>query len=213
MNSASHYTTAAEIQGLQRQGYVLVSDETHGQSIAFPGEGATRTYTVTLKHGTQAVSQDKKITKTIHYLYSDGTTAAPDHTEVATVTQQGVKDLVTGQTSWQSWTNSSWPAVVSPTIAGYTALPATVPSQVVTSGTPNFATTVIYLSNAQSQLTQGRLLRQTTRTRQIIRTRQTSQARQINQKRQTSLINQRGRQPRTMITTLATQSIVLPVKA
>ncbi|RVU69862.1 MULTISPECIES: GbpC/Spa domain-containing protein [Lactobacillus] len=77
-----------------------------------------------LKHKTEETSRDKVVNQTIHYIYEDGSTAAPDHVSVQlTFTQTGVKDLVTGETNWNGeWTKThTFVSVTSPTIPGYTA--------------------------------------------------------------------------------------------
>lgn len=153
--SDSHYTTKGEIDILKAQGYVLVSDDTNGQSVQFPSQNSSHVYTVKLKHGTQKTSQTKDIKEIIHYQYGNGKQALPDHTETATLVQQGTKDLVTGKTKWQDWSQGSWKAVQSPNIQNYTPTPANIPGQTVTNTTNNVEKTVVYIQNAaqQAQLT------------------------------------------------------------
>lgn len=81
-----------------------------------------------LKHQTVPTSEeescDKVVNQVIHYVYEDGTTAAPDHVSVQLVfTQTGTKDLVTGDVDWDgAWTETQrFVTVVSPQIDGYTA--------------------------------------------------------------------------------------------
>lgn len=74
-----------------------------------------------LKHQTIPTSEeenrDKVVNQVIHYVYEDGTTAAPDHVSVQLVfTQTGTKDLITGDIDWNgAWTETQrFVTVVSP---------------------------------------------------------------------------------------------------
>ena len=142
----ANYSTANEIKTLEAAGYTLVSDETNGQDVQIPAE--SRSYTVVMKHNTSKVSDSKQFTETIHYLYGNGNEAKADHVETATLTREGVKDLVTGATKWQVWSQGNWPAVPSPEISDYTASPLNIPAKTVTIDTGNVETTVIYLQHA-----------------------------------------------------------------
>ncbi|MTE02468.1 mucin-binding protein [Lactobacillus johnsonii] len=71
---------------------------------------------------TETVSRDKVVNQVIHYVYENGSEAAPDHTSVALVfTQTGTRDTVTGEVVWDGeWTQSQrFESVDSPTIKGY----------------------------------------------------------------------------------------------
>ncbi|GAA3639349.1 LPXTG cell wall anchor domain-containing protein [Lactobacillus hamsteri] len=71
---------------------------------------------------TETVSRDKEVNQTIHYVYEDGTTAAPDHiSQTLVFTQTGIKDLITNETDWNGdWTLTQiFETVTSPTIKGY----------------------------------------------------------------------------------------------
>lgn len=138
LETVSPYRTQETLDHYLAAGYILVSDD-------YPVDGATftadeQTFTVHLKHGTKTVDQAKAVTRTIHYRYADGTTAAPDHLSRVTFTQQGTQDLVTGDTVWGDWeateNPAGFPAQTSPTITGYTAdrlEVAAVPDVIVTS--------------------------------------------------------------------------------
>lgn len=142
----SQYTTAAELQTLEKQGYVLVNDSTDGQSIQFPDQD--KTYVITMKHGTKQVSQTKQITETIHYVYKDGSQAAPDHVaQPLEFKRSGQQDLVdSNKTTWGAWepASQSFDAVSSPKIDGYTADQATIDAQNVTANDSNIVKTVTY---------------------------------------------------------------------
>lgn len=107
---------------------------------------ATRIFTVHLIHQKKTVSATKMITETIHYVYDDGTTAAPDYTATVSFDRTGTKDLVTGKTLWGAWTPASqtFPLVVSPIVDGLTGDPAEIAAQIVHYGDENLIFTVVY---------------------------------------------------------------------
>lgn len=73
-----------------------------------------------LKHHTDQVTDSKDVTETIQYRYDNGNQAAPVYNATVTLTRTGVKDIVTGKTTWQEWGTNQFPAVKSPVITGYT---------------------------------------------------------------------------------------------
>ncbi|TSO26583.1 GbpC/Spa domain-containing protein [Lactobacillus sp. LL6] len=77
---------------------------------------------------TETISRDKYVTQTIHYIYEDGTEAAPTVIKTIKFTQSGVKNLATGEETWDGeWTaTQTFVVVKSPTIDGYTANKAEV---------------------------------------------------------------------------------------
>ncbi|GAA3639357.1 hypothetical protein GCM10022297_16960 [Lactobacillus hamsteri] len=107
----------------EEAGYILATDTVHpGATNGVITDDVQHIY-VYLKHKTETVNRDKEVNQTIHYVYEDGTTAAPDHVSIKLVfTQTGVKNLVTGQIDWNGeWTKTqTFVTVVSPTIDGYT---------------------------------------------------------------------------------------------
>ncbi|MGQ5709620.1 mucin-binding protein [Lactobacillus sp. PSON] len=72
---------------------------------------------------TETISRDKYVTQTIHYIYEDGTEAAPTVVKTIKFTQSGTKNLATGEENWNGeWTaTQTFVVVVSPKIDGYTA--------------------------------------------------------------------------------------------
>ena len=71
---------------------------------------------------TEEVSRDKVVNQVIHYVYENGSQAAPDYKGVTLVfTQTGTRDTVTGEVVWDGeWTQSQrFESVESPTIKGY----------------------------------------------------------------------------------------------
>lgn len=144
----SDYATATTIQGYLKQGYLLVSDE-------YPSAGATYTempepYTVHFKHGTTAVSDQKVVTETIHYVYEDGTQAAPDKQVTITFDRTGSQDQVTNTVAWHNWTSNTaqFGVQVSPTIANYVAKPSEVAAvDGITPTSQDLEMTVTYTQN------------------------------------------------------------------
>ncbi|KRL13163.1 hypothetical protein FD38_GL001288 [Levilactobacillus zymae DSM 19395] len=143
----SDYRTAAAIQAYLQQGYELVSDDYPATGAEFTTD--VQTFTVHLKHGLATVNNSKRVTQTIHYVYADGTTAAPDYTAWLTFTRTGTRDLVTGVATWGEWQNidgnGSFAAIKSPTVTGYTPNLATVAAvNGVTATSADLTTTVTY---------------------------------------------------------------------
>lgn len=100
---------------------------------------------------TQSVGHSKTVTETIHYRYSDGTTAAPDKVQTLTFTQTGQKDLVTGEISWGEWTPAqSFAEVDSPVISGYTADHQEIDPQEVNKDSADLTFVVTYTKSADT---------------------------------------------------------------
>jgi LPXTG-motif cell wall-anchored protein len=81
--------------------------------------------TVVYTAKTEAVTDTKTVDQVIHYVYEDGTEAAPDSTDSVHFTRTGSKNLATGDIAWNEWTadndDTTIDGVESPTIEGYTA--------------------------------------------------------------------------------------------
>lgn len=123
----------------------------------YPTAGTTytvdaQTFTIHLKHGTQAVTGEETVNETIHYVYADGTSAAADYVATPyTFKRTGTKDLVTGITTWNAWSASrTFAAVESPLIDGYTADQKTVAAVTVNAEDADVEKTVTYTANTQS---------------------------------------------------------------
>ena len=149
-NAAAGYSTATDIQNYEGQHYVLVSDNTNGQALKFDNnDSVDQQYEVHFKHATQPTSDFKIVTETIHYVYADGRPAAADHTASVKFDRTGTTDLVTNQTTWNSWTpaGNRFASVQSPQINGYTADQLVVDARAVTPQNDNVEKTVIYTAN------------------------------------------------------------------
>lgn len=112
---------------------------------------------------TEKVSDTKKITETIHYLYRDtGLPAHGDYVTSITFTRTGTRVIDTGATTWNAWDHSSYvfAAITSPTLNnGYSPDIAVEPEQTVTPDSSDIVLTVYYSKSSQptqqTQQTQG----------------------------------------------------------
>ncbi|TWU79414.1 mucin-binding protein [Lactobacillus johnsonii] len=193
-NETINYSTADKIKYYESLGYELVKDGYVGGEF---GED-TKTFYVTFKHGMVVVNPEtpgkpdepinpdnpdgpkypadsanlnKDVTNTIHYVYADGTTAKPSHTQTLTFVGSGVIDKVTGQyvevdengnvkldengnpipgkLTWTASDGTTFVEVVSPTIVGYTPDKGVVNAvEGINQDSKNLETTVIYTANA-----------------------------------------------------------------
>ena len=145
------YRTAETIKRYTDQNYELVSDD-------YPANGVTynetlQTFEVHLKHKKTSVTEEKTVKETIHYTYEGGAPAAPDHTSSLKFTRTATTDLVTNVTTgdWTAENGTSFAAVTSPTIKGYTPDLAEVPAvDNITADSPNIEKTVVYKANPAS---------------------------------------------------------------
>jgi len=147
------YTTAQLIATYLKAGYDLVSDEVPTSGIVYSDVPAT--YMVHFKHQLSPVTDSellqKPVTQTIHYVYTDGTTAAADKVTTITFTRTGTLDRVTGVVTYTDWVadqdQTSFAAQVSPVIASYTADQLTVAEVPVTAESADLETTVTYTAD------------------------------------------------------------------
>ena len=149
-NTTDPYRTAETIKTYTDRNYELVSDN-------YPANGVTynetlQTFEVHLKHKKTSVTEEKTVKETIHYTYEDGAPAAPDHTSSLKFTRTATTDLVTNVTTgdWTAENGTSFAAVTSPAIKGYTPDLAEVPAvDNITSDSPNIEKTVVYTANQE----------------------------------------------------------------
>ena len=193
-NETINYSTADKIKYYEGLGYELVKDGYIGGEF---GE-TTKKFYVTFKHGTVVVNPEnpgkpdepinpndpegskyptdsanlnKDVTHTIHYVYADGTTAKPSHTQTLTFKGSGVIDKVTGQyvvldengnikldangkpipgkLVWTAKDGTTFIEVISPTISGYTPdQPVVNAVEGINQDSKNIETKVVYTANA-----------------------------------------------------------------
>lgn len=142
-------------------GYILATDTHHPDAESGIVPEKDKHVYVYLKRDSETIHRDKVVNQTIHYVYEDGTTAAPDYVRnkengrYLIFTQTGKRDKVTGEEIWDgNWTlTQTFEKVVSPIIEGYTADLLEVGPYDITVDNDNFdqnldkEDTVIYKAN------------------------------------------------------------------
>ena len=145
-------------------GYVL-ADNQNGTSYKWDDNKTKITYTfaddqkqndanpivIHLKHGQKDLVDSNVISETVHYQFEDGSKAADDYNAKHVVSSRiGHKDLVTGETVWDSdWSKETFPEVNTPHINGYTADLAKIDAQNVDGTSQDIVKTVVYKANDQ----------------------------------------------------------------
>lgn len=115
---------------LDKLGYEVVSNPFDTPTNAVDGK---QDLNYVLKHKKQAVSPITNRTETVHFVDDQGNKIAPDKTQTASFTHNGVTDLVTGETTWTGWSaNQNTNPVDVPVVNGFVAESKQVPSQVLT---------------------------------------------------------------------------------
>ena len=102
--------------------YILATDSVHPDAIQGTTTENEKHVYVYLKHNSVEDTRSKEVNQVIHYVYENGSQAAPDYKGVTLVfTQTGTKDTVTGEVVWDGeWTQSQrFESVESPVIKGY----------------------------------------------------------------------------------------------
>lgn len=120
------------INDLIKRGYKLVSNSFNGQT--YQNDNSKNEFTVHLAHNTEHVSKQNTVTRTINYLDNNGKAIQAPTVETVTFTQNGITDLVTGNTTWDTPSSQTFEAVTSPTIKGF----STPDVEVVKPQTVNF---------------------------------------------------------------------------
>ena len=107
------------------------------------------------KNPTENVTEDKTVTRTINYVYADGTQAVAPNVATKTFTRTGIKDTVTDEITWNAWSQAQeFGAVTSPVLKGYTADKAEVSAQSVTADSANIEVTVTYTKQAAAEVSE-----------------------------------------------------------
>lgn len=146
----SGYNTQKQIGDYRNKHYVLTSDETNGKNIVFDhNDKADQTYYVYFVHGTQDVNRQDDVTETVDYKFEDGTTAQPTVTQTKHFSEDGVKDLVTGEITWTPATPQKFDDIATKSIVGYTPDKDNVAGSTVNFCDPDINVTVYYKANAQ----------------------------------------------------------------
>lgn len=155
----SNYSTAAEISNLEKQGYVLVSDNYPKGGLVFDNnDRQDQTIEVHLKHGMKTVDQNNvpdgytqtdftmPVKRTITAKEPSGNV---DLSQSATLTRTGTYDLVTKKiTQYSGWSTTSFDQVSAPRVPGYAPSQATVPPEsTVTSDYKDPNIVITYIRN------------------------------------------------------------------
>lgn len=136
--------------------YILATDTVDPGTLGGVIKDGEQHFYVYLKRKTETISRDKVVNQIIHYIYEDGSQAAPSHVSVKlTFTQTGTKDLVTGKETWDGeWTKTqTFVTIVSPIIEGYHTDKPEVGPYEITVNNDNFndnldkVDTVVYVKN------------------------------------------------------------------
>ncbi len=152
-NSTLDYTTKDDINKYINDNYEFVSDETAGKTLQFDNDtNKDQVYNVYLTHKKENVTENHNVTRTINYVYADGTKAFDSITQgPATFTRTGIKDLVTGDIQWSNWSdNQEFDAVTSPNKDGYSVDIQTVDKLMVTPEIKDSEVTVVYHPTLQN---------------------------------------------------------------
>ena len=145
------YTTSDIIKQYEDQHYKLVSDSTKGQDLIFDhDDNVNQTYEVHFVHDTQKVNRQDTVTSTIDYKFEDGKTAQPTVTQTKHFSEDGIKDLVTGEITWTPADSQAFENVVTPKMTGYTPDKDNVVGGTVKFGDKDVEVTVTYHNNAQT---------------------------------------------------------------
>lgn len=100
---------------------------------------------INLGHDTQTVSQSKTVKRTINLNLPDGTDKPV--VQQVTFTRHGIKDLVTGETTWGSWNHNGkyqFNSYTPQTISGYETSPKKVDPLLITPDSKDSEVTISY---------------------------------------------------------------------
>ena len=103
---------------------------------------------VELGHDIQQVSDSHTINRTINLISPDGTKKAIKQS--ASLNRMGLEDLVTGDITWNGWSDAQLPEYEVPVLDGYTASQSKVAAEKVTSDTQDSTVNITYAANQQS---------------------------------------------------------------
>ena len=149
----SGYNTKNDINNYLGKHYKLVSDSTNGQDLKFDHDDKSdQHYEVHFVHDTKNVTRTDKVSRTVHYVYSDGKMVQPDKVQVANFTEGGVQDLVTGNINWDSAKSQDFAKIDLSVLDGYTSDITSVPVEVINFGDKDQDVTVTYSANEQTAL-------------------------------------------------------------
>ena len=107
-----------QIKAFEGQGYKFVSNSFKDQD--YQADNSKNQFEVHFKHGMKDVSRTSTITRTIKYVdQNTGKEVYQPVIQTLTFTENGLTDLVTGKTTWETPSDQQFVKVESPKIDGY----------------------------------------------------------------------------------------------
>ncbi|MCG0780039.1 adhesin [Lactiplantibacillus plantarum] len=143
----------------QIKGYTVTStdapnsDLQHVSAQTVTGDSGDLEFTVVYtKNAPIVTTESKTVNETIHYVYTDGTTAHDDYVaQPITFTRTVFTDAVTGEKTYGGWSAAQqFAAVDSPAIKGYTPDQSKISTQTVTGDSSDLEFTVVYKADSTS---------------------------------------------------------------
>ncbi|MGY5271504.1 lectin-like domain-containing protein [Lactiplantibacillus plantarum] len=153
----------------QIKGYTVTStdapnsDLQHVSAQTVTGDSGDLEFTVVYtKNAPIVTTESKTVNETIHYVYTDGTTAHDDYVaQPITFTRTVFTDAVTGEKTYGGWSAAQqFAAVDSPAIKGYTP-ESKISTQTVTGDSSDLEFTIVYTKNAPTVTTESKTVNET----------------------------------------------------
>ncbi|EHS83650.1 mucin-binding protein [Lactiplantibacillus plantarum] len=140
------------------------SDLQHVSAQTVTGDSGDLEFTVVYtKNAPIVTTESKTVNETIHYVYTDGTTAHDDYVaQPITFTRTVFTDAVTGEKTYGGWSAAQqFAAVDSPAIKGYTPDQSKISTQTVTGDSSDLEFTIVYTKNAPTVTTESKTVNET----------------------------------------------------
>lgn len=148
------YKTKNDTTRYISQGYKLVSDNYPKDGVVYNQAGVSQKFEVHLTHDSSDDLETKTITRTIHYRYSDGTTALEDNIAKLSFKRHIMTDMVTGTKTYGEWDaekGTQFDRIETPVLTGFTAdHKFTLAIADITGHTKDIELTVIYSPEAKA---------------------------------------------------------------
>ncbi|WP_370561509.1 MucBP domain-containing protein [Lactiplantibacillus plantarum] len=144
------------------KGYTADKSSIDTQTVT--GDSGDLEFTVVYtKNAPTVTTESKTVNETIHYVYTDGTTAHDNYVaQPITFTRTVSTDAVTGEKTYGAWSAAQqFAAVDSPVIKGYTADKSSIDTQTVTGDSGDLEFTVVYTKNAPTVTTESKTVNET----------------------------------------------------
>ncbi|MFT8727718.1 MAG: GH32 C-terminal domain-containing protein [Liquorilactobacillus ghanensis] len=156
------YRTADTIKKYEAEGYALVSDNYPKTGTVYNQSNVIKMYKVHLIHNTEKSTEFKTVNEIVHYIYKNGKKAVDDYAATPIKFTRTVSiDAVTGDKTYGAWTpvkGTSFAAVVSPILKGYTADKLQIDKQIVNGNSKDLSSTVVYTKNSPVVTTESKTI-------------------------------------------------------